>query len=97
MLLRCVKTGFQGHGSKGPRGLGRPRDRDGVPPLSAAFGEEDVPVLADPVEVRTFGGRHAAPLPYRVVRFKEATGGEVDGRLADALTSAVKSSTCQVR
>ncbi len=66
----------------------RPRDRDGMPSFGAALSEDEVPVLADPIEVRTFGGGHAAPLPHRVGGFQEATGDEVEGCLADAVASA---------
>ena len=48
-----------------------PRDRDGVAPLSAAFGDQQVPVVAAAVEVRALG--RVRPVPDHSARGADET------------------------
>src|SRR5262249_10920670 len=48
---RVVRTWFERPGRRGAAG-----DRDAVPTLGAALGDHQVPVVADPVEVRRLRG-----------------------------------------
>ncbi len=81
---RWVRIGLAGHGSNGPRGRTAAGDRDAVAALGAALGDEQVPVVADPVQVRRLRGLGAGPAGPEPVRCAERLpGGRVDADLRD--------------
>ena len=66
---------------EGTPGRGPARDRGTVAPLRPAFGDEQVPVLADPVQVRRFGelgARRPGPQPARLTERLASRGINAD-------------------
>ena len=82
-MPRCVRIGLPG---RLERALRRPAAGDGdrVPALGAALGDEQVPPLADPVEVRPLGELAAGPLPERAPLAEHRAGDRVDATAARA-------------
>jgi hypothetical protein len=59
-----------------------------VPPLGAALGDHQVPVLADPVEVWAFGVFAAGALPEQAALGHEVAGRGIQLRLRDSADSS---------
>ncbi len=66
-----------------PLDRARPGDRDGVPALGAALGDEQVPPAVAAVEVRALGVGEPGPLPHGSRGLEHLGAREVDARLRD--------------
>ena len=64
--------------------MGPAGDRDRVPALGSALGEQEVPGTVYLVEVRPFREVQATPLPDRVGRLQQPAGLDIEPSLEDS-------------